>query len=443
MTLEQKKDSLLAELQKADGSATVTLNGANLKVKYKGYDAIINITDGRITSFAKSSEREGSSLDATGNIRITDFSIAGTPVTNVPLPSSDFEKVSNTEIDNSYVARGKTGTDYEGDEFVWIPVDKDQEFTIKIEGSGNIASVVLTNPVWDTKILASNITAPIEITGITPTVENNVYNGEYKVTVTPEEGEAIEETLDVYSLYAFNVNLELDIVKIQLGDNYEPTIQNMGSPKPMISVLYSEPTDSDIDYAERVGANGGFWIGRYEASYNASTSKAASKSSTSTEYDGNTTNLATGMLWHSISRTDALNTAKSYNRTLKSSLPTGAAWDRALGWIYEERNSTGKDLVALTANSTSCGNYSDDTLTNGSNGLMNTGSTNETMTNNIYDLAGNLAEWSTEDANYGSPNPVSRGGCFAFSGSSFPVAHRGRSDDAQYPFNGFRLVLYK
>ena len=392
----------------------------------------------------------GDELDATGNIRITNFSIAGTPVTDVPLPSSDFEKVPGTEIDNSYVARGKANTDYAGDEFVWVPVDKDQQFSVKIEGSGSITSVTLTNPVGDTKSIASNISAPQNLTGITPTVEDKVYNGKYKVTVTPAEGDAVEKTLDVYSLYAVNVDLTLAYFKAIFGDDYESNMQQyFGGEKGCIS-SFTEPTDNDINYSARVAANGGFWIGRYEASYKIVgtgedvNEMAASVASTSTTYDGNTDNLSTGMLWNYISRTNALTTAKTYNTTLKSSLPTGAAWDRTLGWIYEKRGSTGKDLTAITNNSSSWGNYSDDTLTNGSNGLINTGSTNETMANNIYDLAGNLGEWSTENyTREGSTDPVGRGGVYSISGSSHPAAVRLDVGGVAGDDIGFRVVLYK
>ena len=378
-------------------------------------------------------------LDSSGDVRITEFSIAGTPVIDVPLPSSDFEKVADTEIDNSYVARGKAGTTYAGDEFVWVPVDKNQQFTVKIEGSGNITSVVLTNPVGDTKVVASNITAPQNLTGISPTVESSVYNGTYKVTVTKSNEETVEQELDVYSLYAFNVKLKLEIAKNALGDNYESTIEGMGGPK-AVALMYSEPNDN---FSSRVEENGGFWIGRYEASYNSTTTKAASKASTSTNYDGNTSNLATGMLWNYITRANALTTANSYNSTLNSSLPTGAAWDRTLGWIYEKRSSTGKDLASITNNSTGWGNYSDDTFS-GTDGLINTGAKSQTAANNIYDLAGNLAEWTTENCTQdGSTYFVRRGGDYEHSGSGRPAAGRnGISDSALYSI-GFRLVLYK
>ena len=383
----------------------------------------------------------GSSLDATGNIRITDFSIAGTPVTNVPLPSSDFEKVAGTEIDNSYVARGKAGTDYEGDEFVWVPVDKDQEFSVTIEGSGNIASVVLTNPVGDTKTVASNITAPIEIAEITPAVENNVYNGEYKITVTPQDGEAVQTTLDVYSLYAFNVEFFFAKSKEQLGDTFETEVQNAGGMKTILSANI-EPIDSDIDYANRVASNGGFWIGRYEASYNSTTEKAISKVSIATR-TSSSENLSNGMLWNYISRTNALATAKAYNSTLSSSLPTIATWDRTLGWIYEKRNSTGKSLDEITSNSSSWGNYSDDIFSETTE-QINTGSKEQTMANNIYDLAGNLAEWTTETGtSMGNSYAIYRGGDYKGSGSYAPATNRVWDSVGETKSVGFRLVLYK
>ena len=432
----------------ADGSNPITVTFTDSKRQY-------TINSNGIIEYAGT--KNGDEITGTG-INILEFSIAGKPVTDVSLPSSDFEKVSGTEIDNSYVARGKAGTDYEGDEFVWVPVDKEQEFTVKIEGSGNIASVVLTNPVGDTKVLANNITAPQNLTGITPTVEGNVYNGEYKVTVTPVEGETSEKTLDVYSLYAFNVKFYFEAMKNSMAANFSNipaqyipagvttsdeylnyVIQQQGGIKGVVS-SYSEPTDSDIDYATRVASNGGFWIGRYEASYNGETEKAASKKSTSSRTSFGT-DLSNGMLWNRITRSNALTTAKEYNNILKSSLPTGAAWDRTLGWIYEKRNSTGKSLEALTANSASWGNYSDDTLTNGSNSLINTGSTNETIANNIYDLAGNLGEWSTENDTQSS-SPVVRGGDYTDSSMFGPAMHLSGGSEGSFD-NGFRLVLYK
>ena len=53
--VEHKASSLQTELRKEDSSATATANGTNITVKYKGYDATINTTNGSLTNFAKSS----------------------------------------------------------------------------------------------------------------------------------------------------------------------------------------------------------------------------------------------------------------------------------------------------------------------------------------------------------------------------------------------------
>ena len=84
-----------------------------------------------------------------------------------------------------------------------------------------------------------------------------------------------------------------------------------------------------------------------------------------------------------------------------SSLLTGAAWDRTLSWLEETVT-----ISEIIVDSKSWGNYSDDTFS-GTTGLINTGIYNQTMKNNIYDLAGNLFEWTTEATN--TVNRVIRG----------------------------------
>ena len=60
----------------------------------------------------------------------------------------------------------------------------------------------------------------------------------------------------------------------------------------------------------------------------------------------------------------------------------------------------------VNTNSASWGNYNDDSFS-GTTSLINTGSMTQTEANNIYDLAGNLEEWTTE-ADY-ADNRVYRG----------------------------------
>ena len=76
-----------------------------------------------------------------------------------------------------------------------------------------------------------------------------------------------------------------------------------------------------------------------------------------------------------------------------------------------------------------------------------TGSAEETKINNIYDMAGNMWEWTTE---IGKPDNCStvrallRGGTFLYNGSSYPVSHRdgGALASGVAVHFGFRVVLY-
>ena len=429
--LNRKATELQAELQKDGSSATVRVDGNNIIVSYRGYDVTINTENGTI-SVAKS------------NITIDKFLISGTRVT--PPEVSGFTHTGTDDVNEGYTIK-----DANDNEFVWIPVDKNQTIKIKVTSEDTISSIVLTNPVGEEKTVGNESGREYEID---PSSFTKTYNGVYRLVVTTEGGETVKKFLSVHSLYAidtFGDFLVSDEYAIAQGySNLQAmfndfktqgwtTAETVEDLKIDFSYLsdYSEPTDT-IDYAGRVAANGGFFVGKYEATYGGS--GALSKPGTSTRTNSSTS-LAEGMVWNFINQIDALSTAKAFNTNLNSSLLTGPAWDRTLGWLYETGEKTGSEI---TVDSKGWGNYNDDTFSE-TTSLINTGAFPQTKANNIYDLAGNVIEWTTE-ADHTSDR-VCRGGNCLNSGSNLPASSRfnggpdGTYGTAGVPF-GFRLALY-
>ena len=72
-----------------------------------------------------------------------------------------------------------------------------------------------------------------------------------------------------------------------------------------------------------------------------------------------------------------------------------------------------------------------------------TGRNSKWVTNNIYDLAGNVWEISTEEwGDIYEKNHSGRGGGFHNDGINYPISCRVAEYDGAYTYIGFRLVLY-
>ncbi len=95
--------------------------------------------------------------------------------------------------------------------------------------------------------------------------------------------------------------------------------------------------------------------------------------------------------------------------------------------------------------------YSSDTNTYKYNYFveMATGASDNTKLKNIYDMAGNMSEWTTEYGYHGSETSskkytVLRGGSFDYGGKTAPISSRNGNNSAVNvnPLYGFRVVLY-
>ena len=311
--------------------------------------------------------------------------IEGEKATGAPTIPDGFSHKEGS-VDEGYVI-----ADTSGNEFVWVPVDKNQKIKINVTSEQNIESLVLTDPYGD-DIISENVGATTyKNEDVTPTI-----NGVYKLVVTAG-GETKEVELDVYSLYAirmWELDTFTDEVAQGLGyENVEEFYNNsiyassgmsLEQIRSMLPIEYKNSFKETEFYEDQVNANGGFYIGRYEASNDSG--KVGSKP---TE---NTTEL-----WNSVSQIDAItNIQNTFNGSgYTSSLLTGSAWDRTLGWLYETGE---KSIVDIVGDSKNWGNYYDDTFS-GTTDLINTGSKEETRAKNIYDLAGNLWEWTSQAYN--------------------------------------------
>ena len=121
-----------------------------------------------------------------------------------------------------------------------------------------------------------------------------------------------------------------------------------------------------------------------------------------------------------------------------STLCYGVQWDAAMNFV--------SDATHNIKNSASWGNYKNatgDAKTNSGSSNMNytTGRNEAWKAKNIYDLAGNVNEWTMES--YSSGNRVRRGGFCYYDGSDVPAGVRS-SNVPTYASNyvGFRVTLY-
>lgn len=377
-------------------------------------------------------------IDSNGNITgpeeaniIAIMKIVGEKVTtDPPMPNDNFEHVAGTDIDNGYVIKDKT----KGNEFVWVPVDKNQRIEINVTSKEDITSITLTDPYGDQITLPNSDNLG---TSYNESVEPTI-NGPYvlKVNTATEEKTIM---LGVHSLYAIDTFADWktndEYAKTQGFNTFEELLEEWGySSKEELFMdgswfkTFSEP---EGDFSNSVNTNGGFYIGRYEASYE--DEKAVSKVST---VANTSSSLENGKLWNNISQTDALQKSKEMYFG-KSSLLTGAAWDRTLGWLEETGVVNSFEIVG---DSKTWGNYSGDEFSN-TTGLINTGSMGQTEKNHIFDLAGNLWEWTTEalDTTY----RVVRGGQYYDLGSNPPACSFSYNSPSLDEINiGFRPALF-
>ena len=194
-------------------------------------------------------------------------------------------------------------------------------------------------------------------------------------------------------------------------------------------------------FMQSVSEHGGYYIARYEASYGSGSSKSDWKplSQPSTANSEDSMSYTPGTLWNFINQINAAQVARNMyaeNKDIEgnsvgveSDLINSYAWDTAIVYIQE----MGHDNYA---------NYGRDETENSS--LMDTGKTGDVVCN-IYDMAANTREWTTEystftDSYFASPC-VTRGGNYNISYNYTASRNNVVATDSNSGFS-FRLSLY-
>ena len=210
------------------------------------------------------------------------------------------------------------------------------------------------------------------------------------------------------------------------------------------------PADEKIS----VETNKGFYIGRYEAGDQESTeAKSLREEGASTS---NTITVKAGQApYNYIKYTDAKKLAEGFSTkqgytSVKSKLVSSYAWDTAIAFIqktnsdYGNRSEEGnyKDSPTFTYTGIADTEKNKQTKANGTSTLIPTGQT--TGVCNIYDMGGNVYEWTTESCSYVYSPYANRGGSYVNNFAVYPAGYR------TYPIAGltaddsigFRATLF-
>ena len=345
------------------------------------------------------------------------------PETVPYLPSDDFHYDTSTSVDTGLVIK-----DASGNEYVWVVVPR--------------------------------TTAVYKTTGLG------------KTTFTDADYTSIENDLKEYTkTYRGSTSY---------SDTYVADTANVGW------LTSSEYTELKNSMLKSVYENGGFYVGRYEAGITENRTSNTDKNTDGKYIMPSTAPVskADAYPYTWVTRTQAQNLASKVNAGTKTiSLMFGVQWDLVLAFMSRDTAKiTSTDV--LTKNSTVIGNYRDsvfqlsqtgkyatmsaynlsstwnpsttptanfvDTSRNkiaqssDSNGiLVTTGTSEKNKVMNIYDIAGNVWEWTLENTSDTNRPCAFRGGGCDNTGSGSPASSRnGDSTTTGNNGIGFRVSLW-
>ena len=346
-----------------------------------------------------------------------------TETTKPYMPGDTFTVVAGTTLDNGLTIQDATEN---GNQYVWVEVPK-------------------TTTVYPN--------AGLNITEFTTDAYTKIENDLHTYTSTYRNGTS-------YS----------DVHAADSSDGWFTSEQYTAQKQKMLKSVYQ---------------NGGFWVAKYEAGLTEENNRT-SETPVPTIAPQSKANLVP---YNYVTRTEAKKLAEmvTYTKgkeTYTGSIMFGVQWDLVLKFIETKKLATDAKIVSkLNSDSKDIGNYSNSTFiinrgkyavyssnslsntwnayntpttnyvgenanklaqsSDGSGILLTTGAVDRNCLMNIYDIAGNVWEWTLEYTSFSSNPCALRGGYYYNTGSYHPASVRGggSTTDSIYGY-GFRLSLY-
>ena len=348
-------------------------------------------------------------------------------------PTIDYEEENNPKIDEGIVITDKVDGEGKstGNEFVWVPV-------------GNINDMVMcqNHPTAEISFNkeTGKFTCSSETGGTEPTLAGKLYateTGNYFTEGTPNT--------------TYNANSGLREPAIVTGNDSGTGEEYDGSSQYYSTILdkssaedfKTELQEKFTEMAKSVAKYGGFYIGRYETGG----LKAEVSTPVVQKYKTDINNVN----WYCQYR-NSKSIAKEGSGAI-SSMIWGCQWDATMKWFIS--CGLGDYVSQSKVDGEVKGNYKDNVVTykesandvedkkteSGTGKVIPTGGSEQTKVKNIYDMAGNVYDWTIEA--YNAPSRVIRGGDYSSSRSYFPASSRGDNDPSvSTTYYGSRATLY-
>lgn len=301
----------------------------------------------------------------------------------------------------------------QGNQFVWIPVE---------------------TPVLDVRKYDND-------TDINNAIQESVNNGKYPMTIRISNDDYAGVLYDFQSI---RENTIIQVIPYTYGtvatqkepSNLDASLDNSNNIQNWSNTTYQEDFN---EMMKTISRDKGFWIARFETSVGQEGMAQSKKMQ----------NVLTNVSWFELYETEK--TLKTLTTT--SHMVWGCQWDQIMIWLKEIRNGYTNNNAFAILDSTGLGNYADLKLVDETGNVIKeegvsirykAGEVTNAVIKNIYDLAGNVFEWTMES--YYTSLREARGGYCAFDGVTYPLSSRYafRPDyQGEYLVNiGSRMVIY-